>query len=96
MTPDEVRRAFNALRVWEKDGVRAPNKPLLLLLALAQIERGGSRWVHFRTIEKPLHKLLVDFGPHRIGTKKGTNYPFWYLKNDGFWEIHDSCHFAAI
>jgi putative restriction endonuclease len=40
MSPDPVLAAFSRLRVWERDGQRAPHKPLLVLLTLGCWVRG--------------------------------------------------------
>jgi hypothetical protein len=39
-----------------------------------------------RRLEAPLRHLLADFGPPRRSVH--PEYPFWYLKNDGFWTVH--------
>jgi predicted restriction endonuclease len=31
MLPEELKERTNNIRTWQKDGVRAPHKPLLLL-----------------------------------------------------------------
>ena len=64
---------------------RAPNKPLLLLLALGRVLNGGERLVAYIEIEKPLKRLLVEFGPSRKTVH--PEHSFGHLRTDGVWEI---------
>ena len=82
---EQVRTLFGDLGVWERAGERAPHKPLLLLLALARYARGGTRLIPFAELEEPLLALLREFGPPRQAYH--PNYPFWYLRNDGVWQV---------
>ena len=45
MTPDEILRAFDNIRVWRQGDRRAPHKPLLIRMALGSLARGGVRRV---------------------------------------------------
>jgi len=74
--------------VWkdEKRGGVAPHKPLLVLLVLAQAQRGEGNVVRYADVDGPLKQLLREFGPQRKSYH--PEYPFWYLKNDGFWHLH--------
>jgi putative restriction endonuclease len=47
------------LRVWSQDGVRAPHKPLLLLIMLARIQGGRFGPIPYVDLERP----LADFAP---------------------------------
>jgi putative restriction endonuclease len=71
--------------VWKGNGEQAPHKPLLLLLAIGRLEQ---RWLRFREIDGPLTALIREYGPPRRSNKASAHYPFWYLKTDGFWEVH--------
>ncbi len=64
---------------------RAPNKPLLLLLALGRVTDGRERLAAYTEIEKPLKKLLAEFGPPRKTIH--PEQPFGHLRTDGLWEI---------
>lgn len=75
------------LHVWERNGERAPHKPLLLLLALGKVQAGVKRLLPWNEIETALRQLLVDFGPNRSSVH--PEYPFWYLQSDGLWELRD-------
>ena len=85
MDVDEALRLIRSLHVWERDGERAPHKPLLLLLAFGRAANGMQRLIPWSEIETPLRKLLEEFGPARHS--QHPEYPFWYLRNDGLWEI---------
>lgn len=87
MTDDDVLDAFRRIRCWEREGERAPHKPLLLLMALASLQRGESPGLSFEDIEEPLKNLLREFGPARKSYQ--PEYPFWWLKSDGLWVIDD-------
>ena len=80
-----VRDAVAHLRTWRRGERRAPHKPLLLLYALARVQRGESRLVEFDEAEPILSSLLRRFGPGRGPTH--PLYPFWYLRNDGLWDV---------
>ncbi|MEO1270802.1 MAG: phosphorothioated DNA-binding restriction endonuclease [Myxococcota bacterium] len=74
------------ITVWARRGQRAPHKPLLLLMALASVQRREPRLRPFAQIEAQLKRLLIDFGPPRRSYH--PEYPFWRLQNDGdFWDI---------
>lgn len=47
----------------------------------------GTRHVDipFGTLRDPLKALLIDFGPYRKTLH--PEFPFWYLKNDGVWQL---------
>ncbi len=74
-----------AMRQWQTRGTHAPHKPLLILYALAQLQRTGSSRVRFVDAEGSLKQLLVEYGPP--GTRPTPQYPFVRLVNDGLWEV---------
>lgn len=80
---DWITRA-TSLNQWRRNGERAPHKPLLLLYALARLQRTGSSAVPFAEAEPQLRRLLEEFGPPRT-TSPG--YPFHYLTSDGLWVV---------
>ena len=73
------------VNVWQRGDERAPHKPLLLLLALARLQRGDDRLMLFEDVDTKLAALLRDFGPARKTTH--PELPFWYLQTDGIWEL---------
>lgn len=92
MTREELLSIFGNLSVWERNGERAPHKPLMLLYALAELKR-GHQWLVFQKIEKPVENILESILPQRKSFH--AHYPFWYLKTAGekegkaIWRIHD-------
>ncbi len=85
MTADELRARIHDLSIWSRGGERAPHKPLLLLWALGRLSHGEPRLVPYTTVDAGLKPLLQEFGPPRKSYH--TEYPFWYLRNDGLWEV---------
>jgi putative restriction endonuclease len=81
----DLHDAMAQVRVWTRGKERAVHKPLLLLMALARVQRGDPRLVRFSDLEEPLRALLRDFGPTRRSFH--PEYPFWRLQNDGLWEV---------
>ncbi len=70
MTPDEILKAFDNIRVWQHGDRRTPHKPLLILMALGNLMRGEKLRVGFAEIESKLGRLLEEFGPsggHVVG-----------------------------
>lgn len=84
MTPEELKKVFSELNTWKHGGERAPHKPLLLLYALARIDRKEPRLNSYKEIKEELKNLLYEFGPPRLIR---TNYPYIRLQNDGIWEL---------
>ena len=82
-----IRSQFEDLTVWSRGDERAPHKPLLVLLALAELER-GNRWVRFLDVDEHVTELLKEFGPPR--KSHHAEYPFWRLQNDDVWTVLDA------
>ena len=86
MTRQRLLKALERLNVWKRGGDRAPHKPLLLLWTLGRIRQGASRLASYEhDAEKPLRKLLTDFGPRRKVLHPEN--PFWHLQTDDLWEL---------
>jgi len=77
----QVLEAFDNIRRAQRAGVYAPHKPLLILLALARVQRGEPRLVAFNALDALLQSLLAEFGPS--GAARSRHYPFWHLATDG-------------
>jgi putative restriction endonuclease len=92
MTKDQFLEILSNLSVWEREGERAPHKPIMLLYALAELKRGEKVLV-YAEIEKPVESVLEAILPKR--KINHSHYPFWYLKTVGkrngltIWEIHN-------
>ena len=87
MDRNSLLQKFKALNLWQKEGKRAPHKPLLVLLAIGKLLRDEPRLIEYSDIEEKLGKLLQEFGPWRSISR--PEYPFWRLRNDGVWEVSD-------
>lgn len=86
MTNSDLLSYFQNINTWKSKGIRAPHKPLLLLLALGEIQRGNAGFIHYTSIEPKLKELLHDFGPQRKTLY--PNFPFTKLANDKLWEFN--------
>jgi putative restriction endonuclease len=73
------------LSTWKRGDQRAVHKPLLTLLLLARAQRGEGGLVPYAEVHAPIKKVLHDFGPPRKSYH--PEYPFWYLRSDGFWDV---------
>ena len=85
MTTNETLGRFRALKVWKRGSLRAPHKPLLILLALGRIQRGEGRLVRFLDVEDRMWAMLQQFG--QTSGRQSPDNPFWYMRSDGLWEI---------
>ncbi|WP_216918255.1 protein NO VEIN domain-containing protein [Nocardia noduli] len=70
---------------WRQRGVRSVHKPLLVALLLARFGATGSAAVSYDDIAPQLAVLLDRFVS--AGSRSQPHYPFWRLRNDGFWMI---------
>ena len=86
MTSKRFLYLLTRLRVWSRTSVRAPHKPLLLLLAMGNLCRGQPRLLPYRDIAARLVDLLARFGPYR--DSHHPEQPFYRLPSDGLWELH--------
>jgi len=84
LTPSQLLQQLSSIKKWSRGDLRAPHKPLLLLLALARVQRGEDRLVSYADIELPLNNLLREYSP---SGKTSAQYPFWHLQSDGLWEL---------
>lgn len=55
---------------------------------LGHYYKGGKRIINYEEINKKLTELLIEFGPFRKSFH--PEFPFWYLQNDGFWELKNA------
>ena len=88
-TDEQVLHAFESVRRAQRDGQWAPHKPLLMLLALARVQRDEPRLVAFSDVDAPMKALLKEFGPSSAPGSR--HYPFWHLQSDGdgaVWQLN--------
>jgi putative restriction endonuclease len=87
MPSPDLLSQFQNINTWKSKGTRAPHKPLLILIALGEIQRGNLGFISYSFIEPKLKDLLIDFGPYRKSVY--PNFPFTKLVNDGLWQLND-------
>lgn len=83
--PFDLLAAVRKLRVYQRGDRRAPHKPLLLLLALSELEQ-GKEVVPFEKIREKMVPLLKAFAPPVRGAPQ-AELPYWHLQSDGLWVI---------
>lgn len=76
----DVLKAFERIRVFQRGEQRAVHKPLLILLALARTAQDAPRMMTFEDIEGQFKDLLTEFGPSSAPSSR--HYPFWHLATD--------------
>jgi len=59
---------FATINIWRRGEERAPHKPMLLLYALAALQRGEDRLIPFAAIEEGWEQRTV-----RCGLARGVN-----------------------
>jgi putative restriction endonuclease len=74
------------LKIEDIDG--APHKPLLILLALGQLQTKQTRFLPYEEVRNSLKNLLIEFGPKRQSYH--PEQPFVRLSNDGIWDLNTS------
>jgi putative restriction endonuclease len=84
MSSESVLARFDRLVIGKQREERAPDKPLLVLYALARWQQGKTD-VAYCEVEQALTALLHEFGPPRKSDHPAE--PFWRLKNDGVWVV---------
>ncbi len=82
---DSIVKSAQKLNVFERGDRRAPHKPLLLLIAIAELER-GNRKLEYGLVEEKLLPLLRLYAPP-VKTRHQPQLPYWYLQSDGLWEV---------
>lgn len=84
----ELKERINSLSIWKRGEERAPHKPLLILLALGQLQSRNKRFLPYEEVRESLKELLVEFGPSRKSYH--PEQPFVRLANDGIWDLNTS------
>jgi putative restriction endonuclease len=90
ITEELFLKQLDEIGVFQQNGRRAVHKPLLILLALAKFQNGYRDLLVFGEIEEELSALIRQFGTTSNAHRPRADYPFWYLKSDGFWELQNT------
>lgn len=86
VTEEELIKNIENIRVCKSGDSRAPHKPLLLLYALAELQKDTHRLMLYNSVKNKLTDLLLEFGPS-VKTRHSTLDPFLRLSNDNIWEV---------
>src|SRR6478672_10825060 len=85
---EDALERLSSLRQHQHDGRRVPHKPLLVLLALGQLQHSGTSELPWSEVESKLADLIAEFGPpSRTGRRQSAAYPFTRLRSDGVWTL---------
>ncbi|WP_028545813.1 phosphorothioated DNA-binding restriction endonuclease [Paenibacillus taiwanensis] len=84
MEAADLKERISNLTIWKKNGQRAPHKPLLLLIGLAEIQR-NVMILPYELVREKMKALLMEFGPPRKSYH--PEEPFVRLVSDGIWEL---------
>jgi len=88
MTESELKKAILGVKCWQRNDQRAPNKPIMMAYALSRYLNGHDQFfLYEESLHQDVHNLLKRFGPQR--SIYHPEYPFWRLKNDGFWTVNN-------
>ena len=84
---DPVDRLLN-LRQYRHEGQRAPNKPLLVLMALGRLAATGSSELSWVEDAARIGTLVSEFGlATQTSRTQSAAYPFTHLRSDGVWQL---------
>jgi putative restriction endonuclease len=88
MTEFELKKAVLGVKCWQRNDQRAPNKPIMMAYVLSRYLHGHEQFFLYEdSLHQDIHNLLKRFGPQR--SIYHPEYPFWRLKNDGFWAVNN-------
>jgi putative restriction endonuclease len=80
MTKGSLGKRIKSIQVFKKGALRAPHKPLYLLLLLSSLQKGKQRLICFREVNDLLSDALRRYAPYAKSLH--PEYPFWRLQND--------------
>ena len=80
-SPEEILHYIENLNVFKSGARRAPHKPLLILYALARLNRGDQQ-IPFCEVEAILLPLLKAYAPP-VASRHQPELPYWHLQSDG-------------
>lgn len=95
MDGESAFERLTRLRQYSASGERAPHKPLLVMLALAQLCSTGTSEMSWSVVEDRLGALLREFGPPSSGGPR-PSFPFTRLRSDGVWTLSEDVPNDAI
>lgn len=87
LTETDIIQRINQINFWQRNNLRAPHKPLLLLMTLGRIYQLKSRLQPFSEIQDQLRSLLNSFG--RAIPNQTPQEPYKRLPRNNLWEIVD-------
>jgi putative restriction endonuclease len=77
-----------SLNQYQRDGVKAPHKPPLALLAVARLMKTGSSELPFSVAEVALGSLITQYALSSQSNRvQSAAYPFTRLRSDGVWVL---------
>lgn len=82
-TASDVAQRFAKLRTYRSGDRRAPHKPLLLLFAIGQLQRGHES-LAFDDVDRALEPLLSAYAPP-VKSRHQPELPYWHLQTDDLW-----------
>ena len=85
---------FDSIRQFRQGGRRAPNKPLLLLYALARLKHDRQAEIRFNATKAVLQPLLRVYGPW--GANARVSYPYGRLVGDRLWQLPDRANLFDV
>ena len=84
----DLSEKIKNLNTFRKGDRRAPHKPLLLLIAIAEFQK-GKRELKFDEVKTNLLPLLLAYAPP-VKSRHQPELPYWYLCSDGLWDVYSS------
>ncbi len=84
----EILERIHSLRTFRQGERRAPHKPLLILFAIAQLQR-GNRSLPFESVKEALDPLLMAYAPP-VKRRHQPELPYWHLMTDGLWIVDNA------
>jgi len=84
----DVIKKFKNIRVYQENGNPSLHKPVLLLIALNQCDKGENRLCQFSELDELFNEIFAKFSLD--GKAVNSHYPFGKLENDGIWEVSGS------
>lgn len=82
---EELLARIKSINIFRSGDRRAPHKPLLLLVAIANLLQ-GKRELTFEEVESRLRPLLNAYAP-AVSGRHEPRLPYWHLRSDQLWEI---------